>query len=86
MERRLELATTERAGRGDQELSLTPEKTPKLGFWDKMVIVLILGAIIGVAGSKAYYERRLEEAIKLQCFVHKSAMYEIREIKPIPNR
>ncbi|HME45161.1 MAG TPA: hypothetical protein VKF36_18860 [Syntrophorhabdales bacterium] len=85
MERRLELATTKRAGHDDQELSLTREKTPRLGFWDKMVIALILGAIIGVAGSKAYYERRLEEAIKLQRFVHKSVMYEIREVKPIPN-
>jgi uncharacterized protein (UPF0128 family) len=49
-----------------------------------MVIVLILGAIIGVAGSKAYYERRLDEAIRLQRFVHKGVMYEIREVKPIP--
>jgi hypothetical protein len=86
MERRLELATTEGAGRDNQELSLTRKKTPKLGFWDKLVIVLILGAIIGVAGSKAYYERRLEEAIKLQRFVHKSVLYEIREVKPIPNQ
>jgi uncharacterized protein (UPF0128 family) len=86
MERRLELATTERAGRDDRELSPTREKTPKLGFWDKMVIVLILGAIIGVAGSRAYYERRLEETIKLQRFVHKGVMYEIREVKPIPNQ
>lgn len=86
MERRLELATTERAGREDRELSRTREKTPKLGFWDKMVIVLMLGAIIGVAGSRAYYERRLEEAIKLQRFVHKGVMYEIREVKPIPNQ
>jgi hypothetical protein len=83
MERRLELATTEGAGR---KLSPTREKTPKVRFWDKMAIVLILGAIIGVAGSKAYYERRLEEAIKLQRFVHKSVLYEIREVKPIPNQ
>jgi hypothetical protein len=81
MERRLELATTERAGR---KLSPTREKTPTVGFWDKAVIVLILGAVIGVAGSKAYYERRLEEAIKLQRFVHKGVMYEIREAKPTP--
>ena len=84
MERRLELATTEGAGRDYRELSRTREKTPKPGFWDKTVIVLILGAIIGVAGSRAYYERRLEEAIKLQRFVHKGVMYEIREVKPIP--
>jgi hypothetical protein len=51
-----------------------------------MVIVLLLGAIIGVAGSKAYYERRLDEAIRLQRFVHKSVMYEIREVKPTPNQ
>ena len=86
MERRLELATTEGVGRDNQELSLTREKTPKLRFWDKMAFVLILGAIIGVAGSKVYYERRLEEAIKLQRFVHKSVLYEIREVKPIPNQ
>lgn len=86
MERRLELAATERADRDNRELSRMRGKTPKLGFWDKMVIVLMLGAIIGVAGSKAYYERRLEEAIKLQRFVHKSVMYEIREVKPVPNQ
>jgi len=86
MERRLELATTEGAGLDNRELSRTPEKAPKVGFWDKMVIVLILGAIIGVTGSKAYYERRLEEAIKLQRFVHKSVMYEIREVKPMLNQ
>jgi len=53
-----------------------------VGYWDKIVIVLILGVIIGVAGSKAYYERRLEEAIKLQRFIHKSVIYEIREVQP----
>ena len=84
MERRLELATPEVAGRDKRELSPTRERTPRLGFWDKMVIVLILGAIIGVAGSKAYYERRLEEAINLQRFVHKGVMYEIQEVKPTP--
>ena len=84
MKRRLELATTEGAGRDNRELSPTPEKTPRVGFWDKMVIVLLLGAIMGVAGSKAYYERRLDEAIRLQRFVHKGAMYEIREVKPTP--
>jgi hypothetical protein len=84
MERRLELATTEGVGRDKQELSPTRNKSPKVGFWDKMVIVLLLGAIIGVAGSKAYYERRLDEAIRLQRFVHKGVMYEIREVKPIP--
>ena len=82
MERQLELATAERADRDNRELSRMREKAPRLGFWDKMVIVLILGAIIGVAGSKAYYERRLEEAIRLQRFVHKNVMYEIREVKP----
>jgi len=84
MERRLELATTEGAGRDRRELSPTRNKSPRVGFWDKLVIVLILGAIIGVAGSKAYYERRLEEAIRLQRFVHKGVMYEIREVKPTP--
>jgi hypothetical protein len=84
MERQLELATTERAGRDERELSPRREKTPKLGFWDKIVIVLMLGAIIGVAGSKVYYERSLEEAIRLQRFVHKNAIYEIREVKPVP--
>jgi hypothetical protein len=86
MKRRLELATTERAGYDNRDLPPTRKKTPKLAFWDKIVIVLILGTIIGVTGSKAYYERRLEEAIKLQRFVHKSVMYEIREVKPIPNQ
>ncbi len=84
MERRLELATTEGAGRDKRELSPTRNKSPRVGFWDKLVIVLILGAIIGVAGSKAYYERRLEDAIRLQRFVHKGVMYEIREVKPTP--
>ena len=73
------------AGRDNRELPPTREKTPKLGFWDKIVIVLILGAIT-CAGSRAYYERRLEEAIKLQRFVHKSVMYEIREVKPAPGQ
>jgi hypothetical protein len=86
MERRLELASIDGAGRDNGELSRKRENAPKLGFWDKLVIVLILGAIIGVAGSRAYYERRLEEAIKLQRFVHKSVMYEIREVKPVPNQ
>ena len=81
MERRLELAPADGA---DRELPSKREKTPRVGFWDKMVIVLVLGAIIGVAGSRAYYERRLEEAIKLQRFVHKGVMYEIREAKPAP--
>ena len=84
MERRLELATAEGAGRDNRERPPTRNKSPKVGFWDKLVIVLILGAIIGVAGSKAYYERRLEEAIKLQRFVHKGVMYEIREAKHTP--
>jgi hypothetical protein len=48
--------------------------------------VLILGAIIGVVGSKAYYERSLEEAIRLQRFVHKNVMYEIREVNPAANQ
>jgi hypothetical protein len=84
MERRLELATTNGAGRDKRELSPARNKSPKVGFWDKLVIVLILGAIIGVAGSRVYYERRLEEAIRLQRFVHKGVMYEIREVKPTP--
>jgi hypothetical protein len=83
MERRLELASNERTG---SEPSSAREKTPKVGFWDKMVIVLVLGAIIGVAGARVYYERRLEEAIKLQRFVHKGVMYEIREAKPAPDQ
>ena len=69
-----------------EELSPTPEKAPKVGFWNKIVIVLMLGAIIGVVGSKAYYERRLEEAIRLQRLIHKNVMHEIREVKPTPNR
>ena len=84
MERRLELATTEGAGRDKRELSPIRNTSPKVGFWDKLVIVLILGAIIGVAGSRVYYERRLEEAIRLQRFVRKGVMYEIREVKPTP--
>ncbi len=83
MKRRLELATTDKTG---DEPSSTRAKTPRMGFFDKMVIALILGAIIGVAGSRAYYERRLEEAIKLQRFVHKGVMYEIREAKPAPDQ
>jgi hypothetical protein len=86
MERRLELAATEKTGQDYRELMPPREKTAKLSFWDKMVIVLILGAIIGVVASKAYYERRLEEAIRLQRFVHKSVMYEIREVKPPPSQ
>ena len=86
MERRLELATRETTVRDSPEPSPRRGKAPKLGFWDKIVIVLMLGAIIGVVGSKAYYERRLEEAIRLQRFVHKNVMYEIREVKPTPNQ
>ncbi len=85
MERRPEqVIITE--GHDKREMSRTREKTPRLGFWDKTVIALLLGAIVGVAGSKFYYERRLEEAIKLQRFVHTGIMYEIRELKPAPER
>ena len=83
MERRLALATAERV-RAKYGSSATRKKKRKPGFWDKIVIVLILGAIIGVAGSRAYYERRIEEAIRLQRLVHKKAIYEIREVKPMP--
>ncbi len=83
MERQLDVATTDRAGR---EPSSVREKIPKMGFWDKMLIVLIMGAILGVAGSRAYYERRLEEAIKLQRFIHKNVIYEIREANPAPGQ
>jgi hypothetical protein len=81
MERRLELANPERTDRYEPERLRQPEKTPRLSLWEKMFIVLMLGAIIGVAGAKNYYERRLEEAIKLQRFVHKAVIYEIREAK-----
>ena len=86
MERRLELATAETTVRDNPEPSPTRGRAPKLGFWDKIAIVLILGAIIGVVGSKAYYERSLEEAIRLQRFIHKNVMYEIREVNPAANR
>ncbi len=59
---------------------------PRLTFWDKAVIVLLLGAVIGVGGSRVYYERRLEESIKLQRFVHKNVVYEIRESKPLTSQ
>ncbi len=83
MERQLEVATAERTGR---ESSPARGKIPKMGFWDKMLIVLILGAILGVAGSRAYYERRLDEAIKLQRFIHKNVIYEVREASPTPSQ
>ncbi len=81
MQRRLEMATAEKLVRDNRDWSPTREETERVGFWDNMAIVLLLGAIIGFAASLVYYERCLEEAIKLQRFVHKNVRYEIRQVK-----
>ncbi len=86
MERRLEAGNAETTIREDLEPLPMQHKAPRFGVLDKIVIVLVLGAIIGVVASKAYYERRLEEAITLQRFIHKNVIYEISELKHTANQ
>lgn len=48
-----------------------------IGFW--FLIVMFLGMFLGSYGMHYYQKMRVQEAIKLGCFVSDKKIYEVKE-------